>query len=398
MDNKTGGGAFEWADRAKVLRDGVVIKALPPQAMKVIVKDEGGVPVEGTEVRVSAMHGSSYGVPETAKTNSSGETVFDKVYVGGSYALSASLKGYYDYGSRPSPNVGSDEWKDVQEIVLKRADIAKGRVVDVNGDAVGGARLLVVNEERRTHGADATADPNGYFELNIPGEEELTYTQTPSGRVRGMVQLKIEGGGRGLAAILAMRREDLLSEGLVLTAKPLLTLTVVVKDTEGRPLNGVEVVPTLWHGGSGESCEWPVSDADGEAVCRKIHAGGEYAVNTTLDGYYRSSRDHLPVAGSPDWKDRVELVMERADRTQTGTVVDDDGNPVTWATVRAYVGDEITATTDAEGRFELKGLPGSEMCIRDRPSVTLMRISESGRPLSSNRPSASVVAVISSPT
>ena len=363
MDEKTQVGAFEWADRAEVLGDGVVIKALPPRETKAIAKDEDGNPVEGAELRLSAMHGRSYGVPKTVKTDSSGEAVFDKVYMGGSYALSASLEGYYDYSSRPSPNVGSDEWKDIQEIVLKRADIAKGRVVDENGKAVGGASLLVVNEERRSHGANATTDSNGYFELNVPGEEELTYTRTPDGRVRDMVQLKIEGGGRGLAAILAVRCEDMLSEGLVLTVKPLLTLNVVVKDTEGMPLEGVEVRPVLWHGGMGESCEWPVSNADGEAVCRKIYAGGEYAVNTTLDGYYRSSRDHLPAAGTSDWKDRIELVMERTDRTQTGNVVDDEGKPVPWATVRARVGDEVTATTDADGQFALKGLPDSEIRI-----------------------------------
>ncbi len=366
MDEKTEVGAFEWADRATVLEDGVVIKVLPPQAMKAIVKDEDGNPVEGAKVRLSAMHGRSYGVPETAKTNSSGETVFDRVYMGGSYALSASLEGYYNYDSRPSPNVGSDEWKDIQEIVLKRADIAKGRVVDESGDGLGGVELMVVNEERRSHGASATSDSNGYFELNVPGEDELTYTRTPDGRVRGIVQLKIGGRPGGLGAIVKVRREELLSGSVVLTAKPSLTLTVVVKDTEGRPLSGVEVVPILWHGGSGESCEWPVSNADGEAACRKIYAGGEYAVNTTLDGYYRSSRDHLPVAGSSDWKERVELVMERADRTQTGKVIDDEGKPVTWATVRAYVGDEITTTTDADGKFELKGLPGSEIRISVR--------------------------------
>ena len=58
--------------------------------------------------------------------------------------------------------------------------------------------------------------------------------------------------------------------------------------------------------------------------------------------------------------------MERADRTQTGKVIDDEGKPVTWATVRAYVGDEITTTTDAEGKFELKGLPGSEIRLSVR--------------------------------
>lgn len=54
----------------------------------------------------------------------------------------------------------------------------------------------------------------------------------------------------------------------------------------------------------------------------------------------------------------------RAESTLTGRVVDADGDPLDGALVR---GGEITATTDAHGRFDLAGFPAGSMTI-ERPA------------------------------
>ena len=360
-------GAYQSIEREKLLWEGVVIKPEPPRILNVVIKDSAGNPLDGASVRVQPVDGPvglRYGSEQT--TDSNGQAELGNIYSGASYSVNVSLEGFYDHQGKPSARVGSEEWSDTQEITLTRADIAKGTVVDEEGNPLGGVELLVVNEANRTHGAHATTDSKGRFELNVASEEGLGYEQTPSGLVRDMVELQIEHKARNAGAFVKMDRKDLLKENVTLVAPPPWTLTVVVNDPQGKPLEGVEVVPVAWHGWHGGYGQRVSTNHEGKAVCRDIYSGGDYAINTTLDGYYRSSSDHLPAVGGKDWKGTIELVMEPTNRTQVGKVIDEEGKPVAGAQVTAYLGYDITATTDADGKFTLKGLPGAKITLSAR--------------------------------
>lgn len=111
-----------------------------------------------------------------------------------------------------------------------------------------------------------------------------------------------------------MPRTDFLKTGIIITAVPLQTLKVVIKDKRGNPLKDAQV-----------SLGYPVqgigrvenTDAGGMAVFDQILVGGRHDLRVELKGYrFPQESLQLPEVGSANWKDDIELTMEDSGSTQ----------------------------------------------------------------------------------
>lgn len=128
-----------------------------------------------------------------------------------------------------------------------------------------------------------------------------------------------------------------------------------VTDTDGRPLEGVEM-RTLWARITGERT---LTDADGNYQLDTLDIGNEHHyVVATLDGYSRATG--RAKAQGTGQEGRIDLTLERS-AVVTGTVFGPDGSPVAGAAVGISRGSRPsgkgTVVTREDGRFELQHPP-----------------------------------------
>jgi hypothetical protein len=222
---------------------------------------------------------------------------------------------------------------------------------------VPGAEIEQISWEK-TH---ATTDANGDFEIAMPAEDDLAWDEHLN---KPVAMLKAIHGGRDMGAVATMSRAELFAKGITITAHPARTLTVIVKDTEGKPLKGVGIEAFLEFGQGGEGASMMLYTSDaGEVVIPSVYFGGTYDFMTELAGYYRPISGKTGPVGGEKWKDRIELAMERTDRVQKGTVVDDGGAPVSGASVSCSAIQGVKTTTNPDGAFTLTGLPASKVTL-----------------------------------
>jgi hypothetical protein len=344
-------------DRHELLLAPIRIKVFPPTTLAATVRDSAsGKPLGGIEVALVLFQGNTSAGSSRQTTDASGRIVFDEVYSGAMYELEVNTKSYNSFRTPwPPPAVGSKGWKRVQEIKLTKADMAKGCVIDEQGKPVAGAEVEQVSWEK-TH---ATTDAYGSFEIGMPAEDNLAWDESLN---KPVAMLKVIQGGRDIGAVATINRAELLAKGITITVHPARTLTVTVKDTEGKPLKGVGIEAFLEFGQGGEGASMMLNTSDaGEAVIPSVYCGGTYSFMTKLAGYYRPISGKTGPVGGEKWKDRVEFTMERADRVQHGTVVDDTGAPVSGASVSCSAIDGLKTTTGTSGAFTLTGLPASKV-------------------------------------
>lgn len=357
-------GAFATYDRAKLLKEGATLTPRAPVALKLVVKDETGAPLEGATVSLTRWFNRSGGFGGRTTTDDKGEAVFSDLYHDGSYSWNVSLDEYLDYSSKlPGSVVGSANWKSVQEVVLKKADIAQGRVVDDKGKPLVGADVIAMAWSR----IETRTDADGNFKIAVPEGDNLGWERGPDGSlVPATVWIKVVHSWRDLGSFAAIQRDKLVKDGIEITAVPARPMTVVVKTPDGKPIEGVEIVSGARFGDHGEGGRIRYTDAKGEVVVSEVYVGGDYGIIAQLDGYHQVTGDRIPRVGGPEWKNRVEVIMECTNRTQKGRVVDAEGKPVAGATVTASVRGEVSTQTDASGNFTLKGLPGSKIMVYAR--------------------------------
>lgn len=141
---------------------------------------------------------------------------------------------------------------------------------------------------------------------------------------------------------------------------------VVVKDMNRNPLAGAEVYLMVYYDPASGAGKVTKTDSKGEAVIPDVYEGGMYSPRLTLQGFYYDNMTIrlLPKVGSKEWKDRIELVMEPANRTQRGKVLDDKSRPVEGVAVEADTTPRIAVVTNASGEFVFENLPYSGVRLR----------------------------------
>lgn len=214
-----------------------------------------------------------------------------------------------------------------------------GVVLDPAGQAVTRGRISLRREgEQRSNGVDLA--PGGKFRFDA-------VDLSPGGEFR----IEVPGS-------LSVRRWlDQVGTGplsLQLPNGPLAHLRVV--DERKRPLSLVDVQVSM-HGSSVRV----QTDAEGQVRLRLPRAG-QVDVALSSKGYLRSSSQHVVRAD-----DRLDLVLyAEADRSRVGArirgrMLDRAGQPLEGLPVEAG---GRQAKTDAQGRFELEGVPPGLVTLR----------------------------------
>jgi hypothetical protein len=340
-DPKTGYGVYQTIDRKKLLVHGITLKLQEPQSLTVDVVGKDGKPLSGAGVTVSTRDKACN--PPKATTGVNGKVQIAGIFPGGAYEIEVKCNGYDDY-TEDYHQVGSKDWKPLRKITLSHPIFGKGRVVDKDGKPISGAKVNVVDSE-----SSSKSGPDGSFRIKIPS----------GNKANQWVTLQIVNPTHDLGYEAHVTQKTLVSDGMTITLLPLRKLTVVVKDKAGNLLSDVKVTVGC--------AEAKSTGNPGQYVVTDIYPGEGYSIQASKDGFiYQPSNDGQTLdPGSDQWPERVEIVMESANRVQQGLVVDESGKPVAGAQVWFYGGwnQTQTATTDMDGTFTLKNLPDSPVTI-----------------------------------
>lgn len=150
----------------------------PPLAVRVEVREEGGLAVPGARVKLRSG--------AWAVSDERGVSVVE-VDPLEAEEISVSAEGYLPARHRQSP-----PWPEALQLRLQRAFRVSGRLVDDDGAPLGVAPLLVTTESRI---AAHTLDHEGRFSLDLPPHVDIVLTFQPPGRRQ--VDVHVAPGGPG---------------------------------------------------------------------------------------------------------------------------------------------------------------------------------------------------------
>jgi hypothetical protein len=194
------------------------------------------------------------------------------------------------------------------------------------------------------------SDSNGAF--------NLTWSLQPWQLQNGAALLVARDAARNLAASEGLEED---TTNLDVKLKPALTLTGLVKQTDGSPLAGAGIQLMMKAGNSYDSLnsQTAAADAQGRYEIKCLPPDAQYMVSASAKGHGQKQQ---PVQADPD-TNRLEvgpLVLKPADHLLAGQVVNENEKPVPGAYVNFSGEDQPqgNVTTDNKGRFHLQVCEG----------------------------------------
>jgi uncharacterized GH25 family protein len=301
------------------------------------VIDEDGHGVGGAEVWLGSVP------PRSTKTEDDGTFAFDKL-VGRKYGLSAIA------GDRIGGPVEYKLTETSDPVVIRLAKAAKlvVTVVADDGQPIEGAtvRLTAMGERSARTAADGTAT----LEPVSPGWVAVQASAAGYAPGSGFTQV----GSAGATGTLKVT----LHEGVAVSGR--------VIDEQGAPIAKAQVTTAGIFDIPGAS-DPVLTDTKGQFTFPALAPGSHTLVAT--DGEHAPARS-APVTVADQPISNVTITM-KAGGTLAGTVVDDTGKPVPFATVRVagdgqqmWMLDARQATSDRSGHFELHGLARAKLKAR----------------------------------
>lgn len=281
--------------------------------------------------------------PRSTKTEQDGSFAFDKV-VGREYALRAVG------GNKVGGPVQYRLTETSDPVVIRLGEAAKLVVTVVTTDdkPVEGAEVRVTGLGE--HSARTTADGKATLEPVHPGWINVQVTADGYAPGHGFTQI----GAGGVTGTLKVR----LRKGVAVSGR--------VIDEGGKPIAKARVT-TVGAWDMIPSGEPVFTDAKGLFTLPAL-APGSYTLVAT-DGVHAPSRS-APVSVADRPVRDITITMQQGG-TLAGTVVDDLGQPVPFATVRVagdgpqmWVAEARQAITDRTGNFEITGLERTKLKAR----------------------------------
>jgi hypothetical protein len=313
------------------------------------VQDADGHGVGGAEVWLGSVP------PRTTKTEEDGSFAFDKL-VGREYALSASA------GDRVG---GPVEYKltDSSDPVVIRLVVGSSLVVGVKDDSdkpVEGAEVKLVSESL----VSAKTATDGTATLKPVRAGWVGVQVNAAGYAPGTGFTQVAGGG-------ASGRVDVrLHKGFSVEGR--------VVDEQRKPIAGAHVgTAALW--GLPAGSQDVVTDTDGKFKIPALPAGTHALMAS--DGEHAPARS-APVTVADRPVTGVEIML-RDGGTLVGTVVDEAGKAVPYATIRVggsgqqmYTVAARQATSDKAGAFELRGLDRAKLKARAEADAAASKVAD----------------------
>jgi peroxiredoxin/5-hydroxyisourate hydrolase-like protein (transthyretin family) len=242
--------------------------------------------------------------------------------------------------------------------------VLQGTVLDPEGKPVEGAVVKAQGKDARFYiRSEAETDEAGRFKIVIHSPSDALALEVRKG---DLYAASIDPDADGDTEIRTVRG------GLV-------TLGGVVRDVQGRPIPGAQILLMRRQNGTGRSVAEVRTDAQGRYRFADQFPNREYMVSAVANGYgSKHTTDRLmPKKGENLTFPIVTLI--KADQSLMGRVVDENGKPMAGVQVSSQADDRET-TTDAQGKFRLTGLPKGKIPVLARKGdVYLTRAYETGR-------------------
>jgi uncharacterized GH25 family protein len=312
------------------------------------VVDAAGAPVAGATVWLSSAP------PRSTRTEQDGGFAFDKL-VGREYALTATSDAGVGGPVKAKLTATSDP------VVIHLGEGARLEVTVTaadGGQPLAGAEVKLASLDERT----AKTDDKGQAVLAPvrPGWVTVEAVAPGYAPAEGVTTL----GSAGATGHLAIK----LHKGVAVSGR--------VVDEAGKPVGKAHVVLSgMWGAGTGD----PVTtDRAGKFTIPAVPAGSHTLLAT--------DREHAPATSPPitvaDLPVKGIEIRMKEGGVLAGTVVDADGKPVRYATVRAlHVGGGMwggsrQTTTDDAGTFELRGLPRTKLSVRAESDTAASKVED----------------------
>ena len=380
------GRANAVVEEAEIFGPPLEIALLPATSIGGRLVDAGGAPIEGGRL-AARMAG-----PREQSSQRSGPTGRD-----GGFELDALAPGYYTLFATAAgfaPRTVARAHTDVEGLTLRLDRLASARLTIVNAPA-----------ELRTPVVWRTVEPLGAaFRRTSTAElawcvgRELVVTGIEPGRQA--LEISFPGAAPIVTTVATFAANQPTELG-TLSLQRGAELSLRVTDREGRPLRArVALAAPQWSSNAGRKDLFAldhderVTDADGRCVWPDLPAGRRL-VAARANGADASAEVEIPASG------RVEvapLVIEPAGAI-AGRVSARKGPPLAGMLVEvAGVGATRSATTDIDGRYEVRGLPAGRYVVtvvrRDEAPPTDLGAALAPR----ENPTASVEVVVGETT
>jgi len=329
----------------------------PGLAVRGLVTDSQGRPVEGAEIRAKAATRDPMDFPlnldpgpADTVTAADGSFALEDRSPGESLDLTASHAGF---GPGTAPGVAVPSEAPVR-IVLDANARVSGRAVDPDGRPVARASIFVSEERSVSMGGQSMMTSSGRFHRATSDEDgSFSVTDVSPGRIRVHAEAprrqpaELEGvevkPGQDLTGVDVVLRPGASVEGRVLAP-------------DGTPVREAHVAVTQASQSdfSAFSSLSATTDGDGRYQIDGV-APGPQTLEARAEGYRRAARDVEVAAGNSTVDFRLERGLE-----VSGRVVDEAGNPLPGVQIVLVAGrnfmDAPRGITGGDGTFRLGGV------------------------------------------
>jgi protocatechuate 3,4-dioxygenase beta subunit len=226
-----------------------------------------------------------------------------------------------------------------------------GTVKDAVGTPVPGARLTVMSPFGGNSSVEIRTDVDGRYSVNWGVQNQGFPGQMPTSIL-----------ARDSKHDLAVSHEmDETTTNLDLRLQPALTLTAKVEDAKGKAISTATATLNIFSGESEmQFLQTPVTaDAHGIIEIKGLPQERHYSMSISAPGFGPTTAEVLEGATKTNHVDISKVVLAAADQKLAGKVLGPDNKPVAGVSISANSDDGqpgATATTDAQGHFELTGV------------------------------------------
>ena len=333
---------------AEVFGEALSIELAPPASIRGRLLDAEGRPIAGGRV-VARMAGPEETSGEaSAPTGSDGAFALDALAIG-YYSLLASCDGY-------APRYVARAHTDVTGLDVKLDRLATAHFVLVNGPKGWTAPATWRIVEPAATGVRWTTPP----ELAWAHERDLFVRGVPAGRCA--LEIALPGAAPIVTPVVTFEANATTEVGTFTLAAGA-EVALVVTDDAGRPVRARLALasPHFTDAASGRDPflldhEERVNDDTGRCTWRDLPAGRRVVAAHPLDG---TGADAVATIDVPA-RGRIDApaLVIRPGGAIDGSVRERDGPPLSEMTVVIEgPGRKLEATTDADGRYEARGLP-----------------------------------------
>jgi protocatechuate 3,4-dioxygenase beta subunit len=348
------------------------LRLKPGLTMVAQVQDSGNKPIAGASVSVmvwSGNSGSTYNQP--SPTDAAGRAEIKGVPEGSRYGLNVTAKGYGQANPQAQEVEATNGRYEFPPVTLKTADrILAGQVLGTDGKPAAGVQVNM-NGNGQPYGS-ATSDAKGNFKFDQVCEGLVMVNANYQGTF-GNVQAN--GGDTNVVLRLGDNGGRIVNQNV-----PQITTTGVVTDADGKPAAGVSLTIIGGMGGMNREVR---TDAEGKYSIRwqsrrlAARGGGGAAGPGTGTALVARDLEHgLAVAHQMDEKTTNLDLRLQPGLTVSGTVLETGGKAVPGASATLFANngqigmvlDQQASRTDADGLYEIKGLPAEG--LRYRVQVT----------------------------